>query len=80
MKKAISLIVLSIVFITISRLAAKYGIAWNVRYPPTDPNTYWDMKSIRLKWELIEIGLLGLSVVSFGTAVAVYFYERKKVG
>jgi hypothetical protein len=77
MKRVVLLITLSIVFIVASRWAAKYGAGWHTRYPPSEPGTYWDMKSIRDAWLLVEVGLIGLGVASFGAALAVYFRGRR---
>jgi hypothetical protein len=76
-RKVILLIALSVGFIAASRWAAKYGIAWYTRRPP-GPGLYWDMKTVRDEWLLIEVGLLGLGVVSFAAAAVTYF-RRKRV-
>ena len=78
MRKVILLIALSAVLIIASNLAAEYGVAWYVRRPPPDLHTYWDTKSIKMKWELIQFGLLGLGVVSLAAAAGLYLQERKK--
>jgi hypothetical protein len=80
MKKAILLVALSIIFIFGSKLAAKYGVAYDLKNNPATEHTYPDVKSIKLKWELIEMGLLGLAAVLFVAAPVVYFRDWKKVG
>lgn len=80
MKKAVLLIALSVVFIFASKLAARYGFAYDLRNNPPTERTYPDVKSIRLKWELIETGLIGLSAFLFGMSGTVYFYGWKKAG
>jgi hypothetical protein len=78
MKKVIVLVALSIVCLVASRLAAEYGVAWNVRRPPATPGNLWDMKTIKLKWELIEWGFkwLGLGLL-VAAAAAVVLQGRK---
>ena len=78
MKKVILLIALSVVLVAASRWAAEYGVAWHVSRPPAQPGTYWDVKTLRDEWLLIEVGLLGLGIASFAAAVLAYF-RRKRV-
>lgn len=80
MKKVVGLIVTSIVLIFCSRLALKYGIAYELRNVPREKWAFaMDVTMIREKWKFIEIASMGIAAMSLLAAVAIYVYEKRKI-